>query len=151
MTKIPLSKVKSLREETGLGIMEVKKALMEAKGDIKKAKAFLKKSGLKKLAKRDGKETGEGQVFAYIHPDGSVGSLVKVLCETDFVAKSDGFIKLCKELAMQVASMNPKDTKDLLKQKYIRDSKKSVNDLVEESAITFKEKVVVKDIVRLEL
>jgi len=151
MTKIDLSQVKKLREETGLGIMEVKKALVEAKGDVKKAKEVLRKSGLKKLAKRDDKETGEGQVYSYVHAGGSMGALVKVLCETDFVANSEGFVNLCKELAMQAASMKPKDVSELLEQSYIRDPKKKIKDLVEEAAITFKEKVVVADIARLEL
>ena len=151
MTKISLAEIKKLREETGLGIMEVKKALTESKGDTKKAKEILKKKGLEKLAKREDKEAGEGQVYAYVHPGGSMGALVKVLCETDFVANSEGFINLCKELAMQTASMNPKSAEDLLDQKYIRDPKKLVKDLVEEAAITFKEKVVVKDVARLEL
>lgn len=151
MTKINLKEIKSLREETGLGIMEVKKALVEAKGDVTKAKEILKKSGLAKLAKRDDKETGEGQVYAYVHPGGSMGALIKVLCETDFVASSDGFVNLCKEIAMQVVSMKPESVAELLSQSYIRDPKKKIKDLVEEAAITFKEKVVVKDIARLEL
>ncbi|MFH1280705.1 MAG: elongation factor Ts [Candidatus Beckwithbacteria bacterium] len=150
MSKISLQEVKKLRKETGLGIMEVKKALTQAKGDVRKAKELLKKSGLEKLAKRGNKETGEGKVYAYVHAGGAVGALVKVLCETDFVANSDGFVNLCKELAMQVASMKPKNVKELLAQKYIRNPKKSIKDLVEEAGITFKEKVVIGDIARLE-
>ncbi|MEA3355324.1 MAG: elongation factor Ts, partial [Patescibacteria group bacterium] len=149
--KISLEKIKKLREKSGSGIMEVKKALMEAKGEVKKAEKILKKMGLKKISKRKSKETGEGRVYAYVHSGGSVGALVRVLCETDFVANSDGFVNLCKELAMQVASMKPKNVKELLGQKYIRDQKKLIKDLVEEEAICFKEKIVVKDIARLEL
>ena len=77
--------------------------------------------------------------------------MVKVKCETDFVAKGDDFIKLCKELAMQTASMNPKNVKELLKQTYIRDSKKKVEDLIKEITLKVKENVVVEEIVRIEL
>lgn len=141
--------IKKLRDELGAGIMEVKKALEEAKGDEDKAKKILKKKGLEKLKKRSEKETNEGQVFSYVHAGGRVASLVKIVCETDFVASSKEFQALGKELSMQVASMEPKEAKDLLKQSYIRDSKKKVKDLVEEVAVKVKEKIEVTKIARL--
>jgi len=149
--KVTAKQIKVMRDKTGAGIMEVKKALEEAKGDEKKAAMILKKSGLKKLKKRSEKETNEGQVYSYVHAGGRVGAIVKVVCETDFVARSDDFTKVCKELAMQVASMNPKNVKELLAQAYIRDSKKKVKDLVEEVAVKVKEKVEVVKIARLSL
>lgn len=149
MAKVQASQIKKLRDELGAGIMEVKKALDEAKGDEKKAKVILKKKGLEKLKKRDSKATNEGQVFSYVHAGGRVASLVKIVCETDFVASSDEFQALGKELAMQVASMEPKDAKELLKQSYIRDPKKKVKDLVEEVAVKVKEKIEVTKIARL--
>jgi len=151
MTKITAKEIKKLREATGAGIMEVKKALEEAKGDEKKAKQILKKKGVEKLKKRAGKATAEGQVCAYVHNGGRVGAMVMVKCETDFVGRSDEFQSLCKELAMQVASMEPKNVKELLGQQYIRDSKKKVGDLVKETAVKVKENVVVEKIVRLSL
>jgi len=151
MTKVTSKEIKRLREATGAGIMEVKKALEEAKGSEKQAKQILKKKGLEKLKKRADKATAEGQVYAYVHAGGRVGALVMVKCETDFVAKSEEFQNLCKELAMQVASMEPKDVKELLKQDYIRDPKKKVGDLVKETAAKVKENVVVEKIVRLSL
>jgi len=151
MKKIAAKEIKKLRDQTGAGIMEVKKALEVAKGDEKKAKEILKKKGAEKMKKRAGKATSEGQVYGYIHAGGRVGAMVKIKCETDFVAKGDDFTKLCKELAMQVASMNPKNVKELLKQKYIRDSKQTIEDLVKQTGGKVKENVVVEEIVRIEL
>ncbi|MEK7513783.1 MAG: hypothetical protein AAB430_00585 [Patescibacteria group bacterium] len=93
----------------------------------------------------------EGQVYAYIHNGGRVGAMVKVLCETDFMGRSEEFTALCKELAMQVASMKPKNVKELLKQTYIRDSKRTVKDLVVQAAAKFKEKIRVSEIARISL
>lgn len=151
MEKISAKDIKTLRQETGAGIMEVKKALEEAKGKLKQAKVKLKKLGLEKAGKRAGREAKEGRVYGYIHSGGRIGAMVKVMCETDFVAKSEEFEKLCKELAMQVASMEPKTEKELLNQTYIRDKDKKVKELVEELAGKVKEKIVVAEIVRLKL
>jgi len=151
MAKVTAKEIKKLRQATGAGIMAVKKALEEAKGDEKKAREILKKKGLEKLKKRAGKLAGEGRVFAYVHTGGRVGAMVMIKCETDFVGRSKEFQVLGKELAMQVVSMEPKTVKDLLKQAYIRDPKKKVGDLVEEVATRVKEKVVVEKIVRLSL
>ena len=147
--KITAKQIKTLRDKTGSGIMEVKKALEEAKGVEKKAMEILKKKGVEKLKKRESQETNEGQVFSYVHAGGRVASLVKIGCETDFVADGDDFQKLGRELAMQVASMEPKNVKVLLSQTYIRDSKRKVKELVEEVAIKVKEKIVVEEIARL--
>ena len=151
MTKITAVQVKKLREATGAGILAVKKALEEAKGDESKARQILNKKGLEKMAKRGDKEAREGQVYAYTHAGGSVAGMVKINCETDFVAKSEDFVQLAKELAMQVASMNPKDIKDLLAQKNIRDTSKTVKELVDEVATRVKEKVIVSKIARMSL
>jgi len=151
MSKVTMKDIKKLRDETQAGIMEVKKALEEAKGDEKKAKEILKREGLTKAAKRADKATGEGQIYSYIHNGGRVGAMVEVRCETDFVAKGDVFQKLCKELAMQIVSMNPKNVKDLLKQDYIRDSSKKMEDLVKETSAKVKENIVVSKIVRLNI
>jgi elongation factor Ts len=140
--------IKSLREKTGGGIMEVKKALEEAQGSETKAKAILIKMGRENAAKRQDKETSAGQVFSYIHSGGQIGSLVVLMSETDFVAKSTDFQKLGRELAMQVAAMGPKNLKELLGQPHIRDVKKTVNDLILEYSAKFKEKITVKALER---
>jgi len=151
MPKISLNQVKELREATGAGIMEAKKALEEANGDQTKAKQILAKQGLEKAAKRQDKATGEGQVFAYVHHGGRVAAIVKVLCETDFVARSGEFQVLGKELAMQVASMEPKDVQELLQQAYIRDGSKTIDELVKETGARVKENIVVAEIARISL
>ncbi len=99
--------VKELREETGVGIMDCKKALVKAEGDIEKAKKILREEGIAKAEKKADRATKNGRIESYIHMGGRIGVLVQVNCETDFVAKNEEFIKLTKELAMQIAAANP--------------------------------------------
>lgn len=150
MPKISLKTIKVLREETGAGIMEVKQALEAVKGDLGKAKDWLKKQGLSKAAKRQDKTANEGQVFSYVH-NGRVGAMARINCETDFVAQSAEFQKLGKEVVLQIASMEPKDIKELLGQSYIRDVKVKIDDLVKEVSAKVKEKVTVSEIARISL
>jgi elongation factor Ts len=105
--KITSELVKDLRERTGVGMMDCKKALLETGGDIEKAITYLREKGLSKAAKRAGRETKEGAIFSYIHPGAKLGVLVEVNCETDFVARTDDFQELGKNLAMQVAASAP--------------------------------------------
>ncbi len=102
-----LELVKDLRELTGAGVVDCKAALDASQGDIQKAVEFLRKKGLADVAKRVHREAREGLVTAYIHTGGKIGVLVEVDCETDFVARTDGFRELVKDLAMQVAAANP--------------------------------------------
>ena len=146
MPTVKLQDIKKLRELTGAGVMEAKKALLEAKGDQDRAKTLLSKWGMAKAAEREGKEANEGLVYSYIHAGGRVGAIVKLSCETDFVARSEEFVKLAKELSLQVASMMPKDVKELLAQAYIRDPRVKMDDLVKEVAAKVKEKVAVEEI-----
>ena len=151
MAKISLNQIKSLRDATGVGIMEAKKALIDTNGDVSKATQLLKKWGAEKLAGREDKATNEGQVFAYTHHDGRLGSLVKLTCETDFVARSQEFQTLGKELALQVAGMEAKTPVKLLKQAYVRDPSKTIADLISEVAVKVKEKIVVAEVVRMKV
>jgi elongation factor Ts len=105
--KITSELVKELRERTGVGMMDCKNALKESDGDIEKAIKYLREKGLSKAAKRAGRETKEGVIFSYIHPGSKLGVLVEVNCETDFVARTEDFIELGKNLAMQVAAAAP--------------------------------------------
>lgn len=127
---ITMDQIKELREETGAGIMDVRKALTESNGDSKKAKEWLEKKGMKRAEDKAERETEAGYVFAYVHFNGKVGSLVKLACETDFVAKTEDFQRLGKEIAMQVASMKPESVEDLLKQDYLRDSSKTIEAMI---------------------
>ena len=121
MGEITAADVAKLRELTGAGMMDAKKALVETAGDLEKAADVLRKSGIIKAGKKAERATNEGRVHAYIHGGGKVGTLVEVLCETDFVARTAAFIELCNDLAMHIAAAAPESVDDLLKQPYVRD------------------------------
>ncbi|WP_086001647.1 translation elongation factor Ts [Plesiocystis pacifica] len=106
MAKISAGMVKELRERTQAGMLDCKKALKETDGDMDKAIAFLRKKGLSKAAKKAGRAATEGAVVSYIH-GGRVGVLLEVNCETDFAAKNDAFQEFCRDIALQIAAMNP--------------------------------------------
>ena len=142
--EISASAVKELRDKTGAGIMECKRALEESGGNVVRAVEALRQKGLTKHAKVAGRAVTQGLIESYIHTGGRIGALVEVNCETDFVARTDEFRTLAREIAMQVASMNPErvggltdeDTSDetmLLNQEYIRDPRKTIRDLVKET------------------
>lgn len=106
--RIPADVVKRLRDETGAGMMDCKKALVESGGDLERAREILRQQGKTGAEKRRGRQAGEGLVHAYIHLEGTVGSLVEINCETDFVARTLEFRELAKEIAMQVAARDPR-------------------------------------------
>ena len=99
--------VKILRERTGAGMMDCKKALLETNGDLEKAVDHLRKSGIAKAEKKGQRSTKEGLVFSYIHQGGKLGVLLEINCETDFVAKTEGFNELAQNISMQIAATNP--------------------------------------------
>ena len=104
---VTTAQIKELRERTGAGMMDCKKALEESQGDMEKAIDWLRKKGMAKAQKRAGRTASEGLVQAYIHAGGKIGVLVEVNCETDFVARTEDFQKFVKEIAMQIAATNP--------------------------------------------
>ena len=108
MAEISAALVKQLRDMTGAGMMECKKALTEAKGNMEEAVTVLRKAGLAQAAKRAGRATAQGTIGSYIHLGGRIGVLVEVNCESDFVARTDDFASLVKELAMHIAAADPK-------------------------------------------
>lgn len=105
--EISAKNVKELREMTGAGMMDCKKALTESDGNMEKAIAYLRKQGLSKAAKKADRTANEGLIYSYIHPGSKLGVLVEVNCETDFVARTDDFQVLAKDIAMQIAAANP--------------------------------------------
>jgi len=105
--EIPASLVKALRDRTGAGMMECKAALVEAKGDIEEANTILRKRGLAQAAKKVGRSTSEGLIGSYIHMGGKIGVLVELNCESDFVARTEDFQNLLREIALQVAAATP--------------------------------------------
>ncbi len=107
MAEISAQAVKTLRDKTGAGMMDCKKALQECGGDEEKAIAWLREKGLSKAQKRAGRATSEGVIGSYIHSTGKIGVMVEIKCETDFVARSDRFLEFAKNVAMQIAAANP--------------------------------------------
>jgi elongation factor Ts len=99
--------IKEIREETGAGVVDIKKALDEANGDVKSAKKILRQKGLEKAGKKKNRKAKEGLIGYYVHSDGKQAAMIKIYCETDFVARNDELKDLAKDLAMQVAAMNP--------------------------------------------
>jgi len=125
--------------------------LQEANGDIEKAKEILKKKGMERADKKASRETKAGLVESYTHNNGRVGVMVEVFCETDFVARNEEFKKLCHELALQIASMNPESVADLFAQPWIRDESKTIEQLVKETIGKLGENIKVNRFVRFEL
>ncbi len=146
-----VQKIKQLREKTGAGIADCNKALKETGGDLTKAEEYLKKQGFEKAAKKSDRETGDGLISSYIHAGGKVGAMVEIACETDFVARTDEFQALTREVAMQVAAMKPKDVTELMEQVYIRDSSKKIEVLVKETIAKLGENIKVIRFTRLAL
>lgn len=143
--------IKKLREETGFGVMAAKRALEEAGGDFKKAKEVLIEQGRAKAVKKADREASDGLVYSYIHAGGKAGSMVLVACETDFVAKTDEFKRLCHEIAMQVVSGDYENIEALLADEYIRDPEKNVEDLVTEAAAKLGENIKILKFVKFEV
>ncbi|MBI3577053.1 translation elongation factor Ts [Candidatus Gottesmanbacteria bacterium] len=139
---ISLDHLKKLREETSAGVSDCRQALEDAAGDLNKAKKLLVERGLEKAAKKEGKETSQGIVESYVHA-GKIGALVEVRCETDFVARTDEFKNLAHEIALQVASMNPKNVEELLKTEYIRDPSVTIAELVKQTVAKVGENITI--------
>lgn len=148
---IDVKLIKQLRDETQVSIADCRKALDATEGNFEKAKEWLRKHGIESASKKAERETTQGLIESYIHGTGRVGALVEVSCETDFVARTEEFKKLAKEIAMQVAAMKAKNVEELLKQEYIRDNAKTMQDLVKESIAKIGENIVIKRITRLEI
>ncbi|MBW2149612.1 MAG: translation elongation factor Ts [Deltaproteobacteria bacterium] len=188
--------VKELRMKTGTGIMDCKRALQETNGDFDQAVELLRQKGMSEIRKRSSKAASEGQIAAYIHGDGKIGVLVEVNCETDFVARTEGFRTFVREIAMQVAAANPLYIKRediaeevierersifrtqsleqgkpekvvdrivegklkkffqevcLMEQVYIRDDKKTIQDLLNELIATLGENIYIRRLCRYQL
>lgn len=105
--KITAAMVNELRQKTGVGMMDCKKALTQAEGDVEKAIVILREKGLSKAAKKQDRATKEGAIYSYIHTNGKMGVMVEVNCETDFVARTDDFQDLCKDIAMHITATDP--------------------------------------------
>lgn len=146
-----MDKLKTLRDLTGISIMECKKALDEAGDDLEKAKTLLSKRGIEIAAKKESRETKSGRIFSYVHHNGKIASLVELFCETDFVAMNDTFKTLGADLAMQVASMDLSEKESLLKSEFIKDSSKTIETLMKETIFALGENIQLGKIVVLRI
>lgn len=166
MAEITTAMIKELREATQCGVMDAKRALESASGDMNKARDIIREQGLAAAAKRSDRETKQGIVESYIHGGGRIGVIVELNCETDFVANTTDFRQLARDVAMQVAAMNPavitaaERTPDLegsdtevvlMSQPFIRDSGRTIGDLVKEVIAKTGENVRVNRFARFEL
>ncbi len=143
--------VKKIRNETGLGIMEIKAALEEAEGDEKRAKEILKEKGLKKAETKTERETHQGRVATYTHTTGKIGVMVELLCETDFVAKHEDFLGLTKDICLQIAAMNPENVDELLKQEFIKDASVTIEEKIKGLVVKFGENMKLTRFARFEI
>ena len=150
MANITSQMVKELREMTQAGMMDCKKALVEAEGDMDKAVEWLREKGLAAAAKKAGRIAAEGVVASYITDDAKIGVVVEVNCETDFVAKTDNFINFSKNVAKHIALANPADVDALMNQKFVDDETKTITDLVSEATVSIGEKISIRRFARYE-
>lgn len=163
---VSIDAIKELREITGAPIMECRRALEEAEGDIVRAQAILRERGVAAAAKRAGREVLQGVIDAYVHGDGRIGAMIEVNCETDFVARTEAFRELAHNLVLQVAATNPAYVSPeemppdaegspeelcLLLQPFIKDPSRTVNDLVVEAIAKTGENIRVRRFVRFGL
>ncbi|MBR4068325.1 MAG: elongation factor Ts [Clostridia bacterium] len=151
MANITSQMVKELREMTQAGMMDCKKALMQADGDMDKAVEWLREKGLAAAAKKAGRIAAEGVVASYVSDDAKVGVVVEVNCETDFVAKTDNFINFSKNVAKHVAMANPADVDELMNQPFVDDQSKTITDLVSDATVSIGEKISIRRFARYEV
>ena len=150
MAAVTASMVKELRERTSAGMMDCKKALVESDGDMEKAIEWLREKGLSQAAKKASRIAAEGVVAQYTNEEGTIGAIVEVNCETDFVAKTDNFINFANKVAKQVALANPADVDALMAQKFVDDESKTISDLVSDATVAIGEKISIRRFTRYE-
>lgn len=148
---ITLEQIQSLREKTGFGVMDVKKALEEAAGDSVKAEGLLRERGAVIAAKKADRVANAGRIEVYAHGDGKIGVMIEVNSETDFVAKNPDFAGFVHDLALQITSMNPADVTELLTQPFIKEPNKTVQDLLHEMVGKIGENLTIRRFTRYEL
>ena len=128
-----LEKIKKLREETGLSMAEIKKALDAAGGDEIKAMEQLNQLGASMAAKKGEREVKEGLVHGYVHSNGKAGAMLEILCETDFVARNEDFKSLAHDIALHITAMKPETNEELLAQPFVKDPSVTIKDLINQA------------------
>ena len=147
---VNIDQIKQLRDETGAGPSDCKKALTEAKNDLERAKEILRKWGKELAGKKSARKTGVGLIESYIHPNKKIGAMLELRCETDFVAKSEDFKNLAHELCLQIAAMEPQED-SLMFQPWIKDETKTIKNLIEEYIAKVGENIEIKRFTRYEI
>lgn len=148
---LDLTKLKQLREETGVSFSLCKKALEETNNNIEEAKKKIQEWTGAKISEKLSRTTSQGGIFSYVHHNRKIASLIELQCETDFVSGNDEFKKLGQELAMQAATVPAENIEEFLKREYIRDPKKTVEDLLKEAVLKFGENTKIARLLRWEL
>jgi elongation factor Ts len=148
---INLNDLKRLRIDTAASVSDCRQALEDSKGDYKKALTWLTVRAKAIAEKKAERVTGQGIIDSYLHAGGKVGVLIELLCETDFVARTDEFKNLAKEIGMQVAAMKPENVIALLKQEYIRDQSMTIADLLKSTIGKLGENITIKRFQRFEV
>lgn len=151
MANYTANDIKTLREETGAGMMECKRALDEAEGNFEKAKEIIFQRGLAKAEKKSDRETKIGYIASYVHTNHTVAALVEILCETDFVARNDEFQTMAKDIAMQVVAMNPENVEELLAQDSLKNPSITIEEVVKSLSGKIGERFVVSRFTRYEV
>jgi len=134
--------IQDLREQTGMGLMDIKKAWDEADGNRAKAMEVLKERGAKIMEKKSDRSVGEGLIEAYVH-GGRIGVILELNCETDFVARSETFKEFAHDLALQISSMAPETVEELLEQPFVKDSKLSIGQYLQDATSKLGERIVI--------
>ncbi len=150
MAQVDITLLKKLRNETAASIADCRRALEENDNNYDKAAEWIKKNAIMKAEKKSDRETSQGMIDSYVH-NNRIGVLVEMLCETDFVARTEDFKKLAREISMQISAMNPENVEDLLKQEYIRDASHTIEQLIKGVIGTLGENITVKRFTRFEL
>lgn len=148
---VKIEDLKKIREITGVSIDAIRKALEKAGGEVEKALELLKERGALVAANKAGRQTGEGIVSSYIHANGKVGVMVKILCETDFVARTEQFKELGHEMAMHIAAMNPANIEELVAQPYVRNQEQTIDQLVKDYISKLGENIQIGEFCRFEI
>ena len=148
---VTIDQIRQLREQTGVSIIECKKALDQSEGDFEKAKELLRKWGKELAGKKSAREAKQGLIDSYIHPNKKVGVLLDIGCETDFVAKSKEFTNLSHEICLHIAAMSPISSDDLMSQPWIKDDSKTIKDLISDYIAKLGENITIKNFARYEI
>jgi len=146
--EISVEQIKSLREETGVSIGKCKEVLTDAAGDMDKARELLREISAKAAAKKADRDLGAGIVQSYIHSNNTVGTLLKISCETDYVARNEDFITLAGDIAMHITAMGTETLEELMEQAFVKNPELTITKLIEEAILKIGERIEVAEFVR---